>query len=73
MKNLLLIIFSLLLFPISLLTGCGNQIESVPPLPGTLPNILTAPEKVDTDIYFDATVSMQGFTTLAADNVYGRR
>ncbi len=70
MKKFLLIIFSLLLFPISLLTGCGNEIQSVPPLPGTLPNILTAPEKVDTDIYFDATVSMKGFTTLAADNVY---
>ena len=53
-----------------LLVGCGNQIQSVPPLPGTLPNALTAPEKIDTDIYFDATVSMKGFTTLAAGNVY---
>jgi hypothetical protein len=52
------------------MTGCGNQIQTVPPLPGTLPSILTAPEKIDTDIYFDATVSMKGFTTLAADNVY---
>ena len=52
------------------LVGCGNQIQSVPPLPGTLPNALTAPEKIDTDIYFDATVSMKGFTTLAAGNVY---
>ena len=70
MKNFLTVFFSLLLFPISLITGCGNQIEKVPPLPGTLPNILTAPEKVDTDVYFDATVSMKGFTTLAAGNVY---
>lgn len=53
-----------------LFVGCGNQIESVPPLPGTLPNALTAPDKLDTDIYFDATVSMKGFTTLAAGNVY---
>lgn len=66
MKNFLLIICAAAL----LISGCGNQIETVPPLPGTLPNILTAPEKVDTDIYFDATVSMRGFTTLAADNVY---
>ena len=62
MKKFLLII--LLLF-----SGCGNQIQSVPPLPGTLPNVLTT-EKIDTDIYFDATVSMKGFTTLAAGNVY---
>jgi len=38
-------------------------------LPGTLPEALTS-EKIDTDIYFDATVSMKGFTTLAAGNVY---
>ena len=53
-----------------LLSGCGNKIQSVPPLPGTLPEILSAPEKIDSDIYFDATVSMKGFTTLAAGNVY---
>jgi len=53
-----------------LICGCGNKIQQVPPLPGTLPKILTAPEKIDTDIYFDATVSMKGFTTLAAGNVY---
>ena len=52
-----------------ILVGCGNQIQSVPPLPGTLPNILNA-ERIDTDIYFDATVSMKGFTTLSAGNVY---
>lgn len=28
------------------------------------------PEKVDVDVYFDATVSMKGYTTLAAGNVY---
>ena len=53
------------------MSGCGSQqVQTVPTLPGTLPNILTAPEKIDTDVYFDATVSMKGFTTLAADNVY---
>ncbi len=66
MKKFLLIICAALL-----LVGCGgNQLQNVPPLPGTLPNALTAPEKIDTDIYFDATVSMKGFTTLAAGNVY---
>ena len=65
MKKFLLIICAALIF-----VGCGNQIQSVPPLPGTLPNFLSEPEKIDTDIYFDATVSMKGFTTLAAGNVY---
>ena len=51
-------------------SGCSQQVQQVPPLPGTLPNILTAPDKIDSDVYFDATVSMKGFTTLAADNVY---
>ena len=63
-KFLMIIILSLAV------SGCGSQIQTVPPLPGTLPNALTAPEKLDTDIYFDATVSMKGFTTLAAGNVY---
>lgn len=66
MKKIWLIICAALM-----ICGCGgNRIEKLPPLPGTLPNILTAPEKVDTDVYFDATVSMKGFTTLAAGNVY---
>ena len=64
MKNFLLIICAAIL-----ICGCGNKIQSVPPLPGTLPDILTA-EKIDTDIYFDATVSMKGFTTLSTSNVY---
>ena len=52
------------------LSGCADKVQTMPPLPGTLPNALTAPEKLDTDIYFDATVSMRGFTTLSAGNVY---
>ena len=65
MRKVLLIICAVLL-----MIGCGNQIETVPPLPGTLPNAVTAPDKLDSDIYFDATVSMRGFTTLAGGNVY---
>ena len=70
LKVLKLTILPLIILSL-IISGCGgNQIEKVPPLPGTLPNILSAPEKTDTDVYFDATVSMKGFTTLAADNVY---
>lgn len=32
--------------------------------------ISTMPEKVEVDVFFDATYSMQGYTTLAAGNVY---
>ena len=64
MRKILLLICAALM-----MIGCGNQVQTVPPLPGTLPTALTA-QKVDTDIYFDATVSMRGFTTLAAGNVY---
>ena len=69
MKKFLLICLFLVPSSLFLFTGCGNKIQTVPPLPGTLPNVLTS-EKIDTDIYFDATVSMKGFTTLAAENVY---
>ena len=61
--------FFLIICAAILICGCGNKIQTVPPLPGTLPDILTA-EKIDTDIYFDATVSMKGFTSLATSNVY---
>ena len=61
--------FLLLICAALMMIGCGNQVQTVPSLPGTLPKALTE-QKVDTDIYFDATVSMRGFTTLAAGNVY---
>ena len=56
-----------LLAIILLVAGCGNKIQSVPPIP--MPN-KTSPETFDTDIYFDATVSMRGFTTDPTNNVY---
>lgn len=62
MRKIFLIIFTAIL-----ICGCGNKIQSVPPIP--LPN-KTFAESFDTDVYFDATVSMRGFTTNAAGNVY---
>jgi len=61
MKKFLLIICAALF-----LVGCGQNVQSVPPLPPPAAKI----QNFDTDIYFDATVSMKGFTTLAAGNVY---
>ena len=61
MKKFLLIICAALF-----LAGCGQNIQSVPPLPPPIAKV----QNFDTDIYFDATVSMKGFTTLAAGNVY---
>ena len=66
MKKFLIICAAIIIF----VSGCGNKIQSVPPLPGTLPDILLAPEKIDSDIYFDATVSMKGFTNSTIGNVY---
>ncbi|MBR1646593.1 MAG: hypothetical protein IJ685_07430 [Selenomonadaceae bacterium] len=57
----------LIIFTAILICGCGNKIQSVPPLPVTFE---TSSEQIDTDIYFDATVSMRGFTTNPTNNVY---
>ncbi|MBR1806047.1 MAG: hypothetical protein IJ774_06660, partial [Selenomonadaceae bacterium] len=63
MRKLLLIICATIL----ICGGCGNKIQSVPTLPVT---VETSADKFDTDIYFDATVSMRGFTTLPVNNFY---
>ena len=65
MKKFLLIICAAIL-----ICGCGNKIQNIPPLPVNLPDNSAQNQNFDTDIYFDATVSMKGFTTLAAGNVY---
>lgn len=51
--------------------GCASEQEAAIQLPEDYQHsesLLT--EKVNVDVYFDATVSMKGYTTLAAGNVY---
>lgn len=52
-------------------SGCGNDFVEIN-LPVAVENsrAVEVPEKITTDIYFDATVSMQGYTTLSGGNVY---
>ena len=65
MKKFLFLICAALIF-----TACSNKIQSVPPLDDFLPKNAAQTQFFDTDIYFDATVSMKGFTTLPNNNVY---
>ncbi len=72
MKNLQATAMSLVLLLAVFLSGCIPSPEP-PPLPmppssQVLPEPL--PERMTIDVYWDATVSMQGFTKLAAGNVY---
>ena len=54
-----------------LFAGCGSDKESGVDLPKDFRQVAeVANEKVNVDIYFDATVSMKGYTTLSAGNVY---
>lgn len=51
--------------------GCGSNEEGGIDLPKDFRQVTeVANEKVNVDIYFDATVSMKGYTTLSAGNVY---
>ena len=51
--------------------GCSTEPETALQLPADYQHSeLTLAERVNVDIYFDATVSMRGYTTLAAGNVY---
>ena len=60
----------LMILALILMTGCGDGSgeDKLPKLPTS--NVVATDGKVDVDVYLDATVSMQGFTTLAAGNVY---
>mgnify|MGYP002623580809 CR=1 FL=1 len=52
------------------LVGCGSTTMQLPMPPGAASLHREAPGRMELDIYWDATVSMQGFTRLAAGNVY---
>lgn len=53
------------------LEGCVGEPEAALQLPEDYQRSELAPtERVNVDVYFDATVSMKGYTTLAAGNVY---
>ena len=59
------------LFMTVVLSGCGDSDEptlTMPPGSPVPPE--PKPDQMTVDVYWDATVSMQGFTTLAAGNVY---
>lgn len=52
--------------------GCGEEEESVAVIPA-LPNVsmqADADKPVTVDVYWDATYSMQGYTTIPQDNMY---
>ena len=59
-----------MIFALVLMSGCGGGSDEnkLPKLP--ISNTSTTGGKIDVDVYLDATVSMQGYTTLAAGNVY---
>lgn len=70
MKNLqALAMFAILLLVITL-SGCQSPINALPPPPGSIAPIKPLTEQMTVNIYWDATISMQGFTKLAAGNVY---
>lgn len=51
--------------------GCAGEQDAALQLPEDYQRSeLTLAERVNVDVYFDATVSMKGYTTLAAGNVY---
>ncbi len=68
-KKFLNLAFIAMILLAATLTGCSEDISiELPPDFQKTPE--PVPEKVFMDIYFDATYSMQGYTTLSAGNVY---
>lgn len=62
----------LTIFNAIFLSGCGGGEVSELALPTEISTSKPAPvpEKISPDVYFDATVSMRGYTTLSVGNVY---
>ena len=67
--------FLLAFFLCLFLGGCALPWENSQEMPITMPTDMAraemeTPAAIPVDVYWDATVSMQGYTTLAAGNVY---
>ena len=72
MKNFQAITMTVILLFVVTLSGCGPELspEPLPMPPGSAVPPEPVPNKMTVDVYWDATISMQGFTKLAAGNVY---
>ena len=72
MKNLQVTAMAVILLLVVTLSGCipwhDNPILPMPPDSPTPPE--STPKQMTVDVYWDATISMQGYTKLAAGNVY---
>lgn len=60
---------ALLIFSVTL-SGCNKEVGPLTMPPGIAPQNGQKADKLVMDIYWDATVSMEGFTKLAAGNIY---
>lgn len=69
-----LIFSALIIFATIFISSCGSNNELIPTSPPKEIIPVSEPlppfEKIESDVYFDATVSMQGYTKLDAGNVY---
>ena len=71
MKNCRAVAMALVLFMTVALSGCIGPDEPILTMPpGSQVPPGQKPARMTVDVYWDATVSMRGFTTLAAGNVY---
>ena len=71
MKNWRAVAFVAVLFMSVFLSGCGGSDEPILTMPpGSPMPPASKSSRMTVDVYWDATVSMKGFTTLAAGNIY---
>ena len=70
MKHWRVVTIVAVLFVTMILSGCSTrEIVGMPPGSPMMPS-KSKSDKMIVDVYWDATVSMKGFTTLAAGNIY---
>ena len=63
--------FALIIFAVTIfISGCGEESQTITLPQDYIHSSETVNEKSNVDVYFDATVSMKGYTTLGAGNVY---